>query len=480
MCIMSKYTQGAICLYRAPLGASRMLEAGGLPSHPVMVVSQNVLPDSEYLNVMVLTTDDKFHGYELILNHVIFAPVKMSTINCEMIYPVQKSQLRDILGFAPPHFVKRCLEAYAWHIGLSDTIPEYVNILECAGDYSKVSPHIPGESRLVKSSVEILDLKLHGKYNAERPEPTPVEKKEPVKSDYLTRSGSGEKSIGTGQALYSKSGQLAAYCMDPKPLILHNGGSMARRLFNSSTLKTYADCRACRKGVLQEDMRLAKDMNFIKALGVRRRDKMKPNCYIYTSKGGADFVTEMNEDGTEPLSAYFTLGSGHSSLPRKTRSTEKTGPNVSRSMAMRCNNIAFTDAMYADQIKSSKEAIEILANLTHEDRFRIFYGRINDAQLGRKYMTFLEFSERDIIAAIRASTFKAIYIDRYDEIIDALKEMGKRRIPSDDLIYFIRVADTETLCKQNVINWQVVQEVLTKQCGFDIYRDTFSGMCYVD
>ena len=123
---LMSFTSGAIALYMAPMEKQDCLKYHVLPTHPVLILDENHAAPIYSYNCMVITTKvEKYFGYKIFMNTLDPKWRRMGVVCPERIYSIPKNCLKEILGFAPANFVKKCKEAFMYTIGMSDKIPDY-------------------------------------------------------------------------------------------------------------------------------------------------------------------------------------------------------------------------------------------------------------------------------------------------------------------------------------------------------------------
>lgn len=148
-----QYPQGAIVMYNCPFEKKVAKAHGVLPSHPVMILDKNLAGATYSFNVMCITTKmDEYFGFKIFMNTLDPKFRRMSIICPERIYQVRRTDLGEILGFAPPALVEKCKKAFLYQIGATDEIPEYFRENEMAMQYLEVGePNIPKSSSYYKT-----------------------------------------------------------------------------------------------------------------------------------------------------------------------------------------------------------------------------------------------------------------------------------------------------------------------------------------
>lgn len=121
------YTPGAIVRYVAPYTSKQTCGSIGVPSsRPVMVVGGMRCGPTSRVQCMILTSQtESYYGYRIFMNSIERGMQKFSIVCPQEVYPIQIKYLHEIYGFAHPLFVRKCLDAYMFELGLSDKVPEY-------------------------------------------------------------------------------------------------------------------------------------------------------------------------------------------------------------------------------------------------------------------------------------------------------------------------------------------------------------------
>lgn len=120
------YPRGAIVDYEAPFMKDVCVKYGVLPSHPVMILNAITSQPNRCYQCMMLTSKvDSYYGYRIFLNSANPKKRKYSVIKCTHIFSIEAKYFKEIIGFAPPQLVDKCVQAYAYEIGLTDQIPDY-------------------------------------------------------------------------------------------------------------------------------------------------------------------------------------------------------------------------------------------------------------------------------------------------------------------------------------------------------------------
>ncbi len=143
------YVSGAIVLYKSPLDKKESIAKHILPTHPVLVLDTNFAVAPYSYNCMCITSKlEDYFGYKIFMNTLDPRWRKMSLICTERIYNIQKSDLYEILGFAPASLVEKCKKAFMYTIGMTDEIPEYyrsndlcMQYLTCGESNEPATPH---------------------------------------------------------------------------------------------------------------------------------------------------------------------------------------------------------------------------------------------------------------------------------------------------------------------------------------------------
>ena len=130
------YIQGAIVEYIAPFPRDYCQKHGVLPTHPIMIVSSNMASPSSTIQAMVLTSRvNSYYGYRIYMNSDNNRYQKFSVVCTTKIFTIEKANLRKIIGFVSPSFVRKCLLSYAYELGLTDEVPEYYKNSHLAMEY---------------------------------------------------------------------------------------------------------------------------------------------------------------------------------------------------------------------------------------------------------------------------------------------------------------------------------------------------------
>ena len=159
------YIQGAIVEYIAPFPRDYCQKHGVLPTHPVMIVSSNMASPSSTIQAMVLTSRvNSYYGYRIYMNSDNNRYQKFSVVCTTKIFTIEKSNLRKIIGFVSPSFVRKCLLSYAYELGLTDEVPEYYRNSHLAMEYIE-----SGEANIPKNpeayQIPVLPLGTFSKLN---------------------------------------------------------------------------------------------------------------------------------------------------------------------------------------------------------------------------------------------------------------------------------------------------------------------------
>ena len=159
------YIQGAIVEYIAPFPRDYCQKHGVLPTHPVMIVSSNMASPSSTVQAMVLTSRvNSYYGYRIYMNSDNNRYQKFSVVCTTKIFTIEKSNLRKIIGFVSPSFVRKCLLSYAYELGLTDEVPEYYKNSHLAMEYIE-----SGEANIPKNpeayQIPVLPLGTFSKLN---------------------------------------------------------------------------------------------------------------------------------------------------------------------------------------------------------------------------------------------------------------------------------------------------------------------------
>lgn len=156
------YCQGAIALYDPPYAQEHIDKYHLYPKHPVLIASRNFSETTfEYMVFPITSKIDKYCGYRIFINNNDAGDSfngKMSVIRTDVMQCIDRRHLSAVFGYAPPELVDKCLKAYAWHIGLSTTMPEYILEDQRRYDYTTA-----GEANVVHNSSRIEgDIACHG------------------------------------------------------------------------------------------------------------------------------------------------------------------------------------------------------------------------------------------------------------------------------------------------------------------------------
>lgn len=159
------YIQGAIVEYIAPFPRDYCQKHGVLPTHPIMIVSSNMASPSSTVQAMVLTSRvNSYYGYRIYMNSDNNRYQKFSVVCTTKIFTIEKSNLRKIIGFVSPGFVRKCLLSYAYELGLTDEVPEYYKNSHLAMEYIE-----SGEANIPKNpeayQIPVLPLGTFSKLN---------------------------------------------------------------------------------------------------------------------------------------------------------------------------------------------------------------------------------------------------------------------------------------------------------------------------
>ena len=120
------YAQGAIVEYLSPFDKKTCQRNRILSSHPVMVINNSTGTPNSSIQCMMLTSKaESYFGYRLYLNSLDPKWRRFSVVCTTKVFTIEKCHLRSVLGFASSGFVRKCLNAYLFEIGMSDEIPEY-------------------------------------------------------------------------------------------------------------------------------------------------------------------------------------------------------------------------------------------------------------------------------------------------------------------------------------------------------------------
>lgn len=155
------YCQGAIALYNPPYDEAILSKYNLFGKHPVMIATKHFTETTfEYMCFPITSKIEKFCGYRILLNNTGAGPLagKMSVIRTDVMQCIDRRHLYSIFGYAPPALVERCLMAYAWHMGLSDEVPEYVT-----EDLRRMEYYLAGETNVAHNPTRIEgDIACHG------------------------------------------------------------------------------------------------------------------------------------------------------------------------------------------------------------------------------------------------------------------------------------------------------------------------------
>lgn len=120
------YAQGAVVCYTAPFNQDVCHRYGVLPTHPVLILDAVTTAPKRCYQCMVITSKiDRYPGYRLFMNVVNPKYRKYGVIRCNQIFTIEASRLGHLIGYIPPQLIKKCINAYAFEIGLTDVVPEY-------------------------------------------------------------------------------------------------------------------------------------------------------------------------------------------------------------------------------------------------------------------------------------------------------------------------------------------------------------------
>lgn len=456
MClIMTDLTQGAIYMYAPPLPKKALDAAGALSEHPVMVVSQNRMED-DLVDVMSISTDDHYLGYELALNNVRMAPMMQGTIVCEHVYPVRRQYLKDLLGYAPHHLVKACITAYAWHIGLTETMPRYI---ANNPDYLRQFEDLPlrehGTPRAVKGDYRMLNFTTRLN-DVKEPDQKYVEKSKAKKN------GFGRSPIVD---LMTKSAAIR---------------SPAAQFRQKALMHGTKDCKLVLTGEPELLMKCEWQEKLLAGLGVDAvKNRHQMNGYVYKTKGHFLIFSSYQQNGTL---FNISIGAKRDHRAGITIAREKTpnSRNVSAAMAQRCmQNCLISANLDMSTLTVTEADIAAMESLDWEDKFRVVFGKINAFQLGKKFKTKEDCNPENVVALVRADAFWGVNVHKAGMLIEAIRDLSVGNIPSEEALYYARLSDIETICAYEHINWSTVKETLVEKCGFDFYRDLYVGMLYV-
>lgn len=123
------YCQGAIVLYKPSYDADTASKYNLYTMHPVMIATKNFSETTfEYMAFPITSKIEKFCGFRILINSMAAGDMsgKMSVIRTDVMQRVDRRDLYSIFGYAPPGLLEKCLKAFAWHIGLTNEVPEYV------------------------------------------------------------------------------------------------------------------------------------------------------------------------------------------------------------------------------------------------------------------------------------------------------------------------------------------------------------------
>lgn len=134
---LQPYCRGAIVKYTSPLDRATCIEIGYPATHPVLIVSSNYSTPMATVQAFVLSSKlNRYYGYRIFINSRSQQyGDKWSVICCREMMTIRKNYLGEILGFATPALVDKCLKAYAFEIGLTNEMPDYLKDDRMVRDY---------------------------------------------------------------------------------------------------------------------------------------------------------------------------------------------------------------------------------------------------------------------------------------------------------------------------------------------------------
>ena len=134
---LQPYVRGAIVNYNSPLDRATCIEIGFPATHPVLILSSNYATPMATVQAFVLSSKlNRYYGYRIFINsrNQKYGG-KWSVICCREMYTIRKAYLGEIIGFAPPALVDKCLRAYMFEVGASNDMPDYLRNDQMARDF---------------------------------------------------------------------------------------------------------------------------------------------------------------------------------------------------------------------------------------------------------------------------------------------------------------------------------------------------------
>ena len=134
---LQPYARGAIVAYTAPLDRKECIDIGFPSSHPVLILDSNYSTPKSTVQCFLLSSKlDSYYGYRIFINSKSHKyGGKWSVICCREMYTIRKNCLGEIIGFATPALVDKCVQGYLFEIGASTEIPDYIRRDRMAYDY---------------------------------------------------------------------------------------------------------------------------------------------------------------------------------------------------------------------------------------------------------------------------------------------------------------------------------------------------------
>lgn len=128
-----EYGPGMIVWHSCPLEKSEAIKVGAMSARPVLIVGeQRTLGASKY-QVMPMTSNVNNFGIRVLtpnFDNPNSPDWKPGVVLCMEVWTVHRNFLERIIGCVPRKTLEKCIKAYSWVLGLSDEIPDFIQMSE--------------------------------------------------------------------------------------------------------------------------------------------------------------------------------------------------------------------------------------------------------------------------------------------------------------------------------------------------------------
>lgn len=163
-----EYGPGMIVWHTCSLDKTEAYNIGAMSARPVLIVGQERVLGASRYQVMALSSNLNNFGIR-VLSPAFDDPNspdwKPGVILCMEVWTVHRNSLERIIGCVPKRTLEKCINAYAWVLGLTDEIPDFIRMSEEAmmmlGD-GNPAKYIPVSLRSQQSNAPIFTAPTRG------------------------------------------------------------------------------------------------------------------------------------------------------------------------------------------------------------------------------------------------------------------------------------------------------------------------------